>query len=312
MSSNSTISSVSPAAARDPDVPASGYTPQTNVQATNGQSAKSSRDDTSDVNGSSQSSSSRGNLHHRHFQQNPAQLMSFMSNLFQGPSDSNAHPPLPPNGLMSTMTNPFGPAAPSGDPAASYSHGSSDNHHTSSGLLPMFEHAQSQSHPRDSTARHPQQQGSLNNTINRMDMHHRPSFGNPYSVPGYDPDPIMAHHFPDSRFNGSPGGATSSAAAPNSLGIDGINGHAHHEGDNGDQDDQLTLHDPHQNQQQQQQPLSYDPYQVKHRKRTSPEQLAVLESSFAENPKPSAMTRKLIAEQIGMTPRSVQVWFQNR
>lgn len=52
--------------------------------------------------------------------------------------------------------------------------------------------------------------------------------------------------------------------------------------------------------------------QVKHRKRTSPEQLSVLEKSFDENCKPSAVTRKLLADQIGMTPRSVQVWFQNR
>lgn len=58
--------------------------------------------------------------------------------------------------------------------------------------------------------------------------------------------------------------------------------------------------------------MAYDPYQVKHRKRTTPEQLSVLERAFDENSKPSAVARKMIADQIGMTPRSVQVWFQNR
>ncbi len=58
--------------------------------------------------------------------------------------------------------------------------------------------------------------------------------------------------------------------------------------------------------------MIYDPYQVKHRKRTTPEQLGVLERAFDENNKPSAMARKQMAELVGMTPRSVQVWFQNR
>ncbi|KAJ9115916.1 hypothetical protein QFC22_005059 [Naganishia vaughanmartiniae] len=58
--------------------------------------------------------------------------------------------------------------------------------------------------------------------------------------------------------------------------------------------------------------MVFDPYVVKHRKRTSPEQLAILEDAFEENQKPTADARKLIAEKIGMTPRSVQVWFQNR
>lgn len=52
--------------------------------------------------------------------------------------------------------------------------------------------------------------------------------------------------------------------------------------------------------------------QVKHRKRTTPEQLAVLEKAFLEATKPTASARKTIADMIGMTPRSVQVWFQNR
>ncbi|KAJ9108573.1 hypothetical protein QFC19_002289 [Naganishia cerealis] len=58
--------------------------------------------------------------------------------------------------------------------------------------------------------------------------------------------------------------------------------------------------------------MAYDPYVVKHRKRTTPEQLAVLEHAFEETPKPTVNARKLIAEKIDMTPRSVQVWFQNR
>ncbi|GHJ90229.1 hypothetical protein NliqN6_6631 [Naganishia liquefaciens] len=58
--------------------------------------------------------------------------------------------------------------------------------------------------------------------------------------------------------------------------------------------------------------LTYDPYMVKHRKRTTTEQLAVLEKAFDDGAKPTASTRREIAEKIGMTPRSVQVWFQNR
>lgn len=38
----------------------------------------------------------------------------------------------------------------------------------------------------------------------------------------------------------------------------------------------------------------------------------MLEKAFLEATKPTASARKTIADMIGMTPRSVQVWFQNR
>ncbi|KAG5859377.1 homeodomain-containing protein [Encephalitozoon hellem] len=56
----------------------------------------------------------------------------------------------------------------------------------------------------------------------------------------------------------------------------------------------------------------FDPYFVKHRKRTTKAQLKVLEETFETNIRPDANMRKKLGEQLGMTPRSVQVWFQNR
>ncbi|BGP16989.1 hypothetical protein JCM10213_007435 [Rhodosporidiobolus nylandii] len=56
----------------------------------------------------------------------------------------------------------------------------------------------------------------------------------------------------------------------------------------------------------------YDPFRIKHRRRTSPQQLKVLEYHFDINPKPDVTTRKNLSEQLDMTPREVQVWFQNR
>lgn len=56
----------------------------------------------------------------------------------------------------------------------------------------------------------------------------------------------------------------------------------------------------------------YDPFFVKHRKRTTKAQLKVLEKTFETNIRPDANMRKKLGEQLGMTPRSVQVWFQNR
>ncbi|KAI5185095.1 hypothetical protein NEHOM01_0600 [Nematocida homosporus] len=56
----------------------------------------------------------------------------------------------------------------------------------------------------------------------------------------------------------------------------------------------------------------YNPFHVKPRKRTSKEQLEVLEKTFATNIKPDAALRKALADKLGMTPRSVQVWFQNK
>jgi len=59
-------------------------------------------------------------------------------------------------------------------------------------------------------------------------------------------------------------------------------------------------------------PTFYDPFQVKHRRRTSKKQFSILEKAFNENPKPNAATRRELAEKLKMTVRGVQVWFQNR
>ncbi|CAB4487768.1 unnamed protein product [Rhizophagus irregularis] len=59
-------------------------------------------------------------------------------------------------------------------------------------------------------------------------------------------------------------------------------------------------------------PTFYNPFEVKHRRRTSRQQLKVLEKAFNENPKPHAAVRQALALKLNMTPRGVQVWFQNR
>ncbi|KAI5164201.1 hypothetical protein NEAUS03_2447 [Nematocida ausubeli] len=56
----------------------------------------------------------------------------------------------------------------------------------------------------------------------------------------------------------------------------------------------------------------YNPFHVKPRKRTSKEQLELLEKTFETNIKPDATLRKALATKLRMTPRSVQVWFQNK
>ncbi|KAL1924943.1 uncharacterized protein VTP21DRAFT_4597 [Calcarisporiella thermophila] len=48
------------------------------------------------------------------------------------------------------------------------------------------------------------------------------------------------------------------------------------------------------------------------RTRASPEQLAVLEDVFATNSSPNSKIREMLAERLGMSERSVQIWFQNR
>lgn len=59
-------------------------------------------------------------------------------------------------------------------------------------------------------------------------------------------------------------------------------------------------------------PTFYNPFEIKHRRRTSKDQFQVLETSFQENSKPNATVRRALAQRLGMTPRAVQVWFQNR
>ena len=51
---------------------------------------------------------------------------------------------------------------------------------------------------------------------------------------------------------------------------------------------------------------------VRHRRKTSPEQLKVLEHWFNINPKPDNHMREWLAAELGMTKRNIQVWFQNR
>ncbi|KAI8888998.1 homeobox-domain-containing protein, partial [Backusella circina FSU 941] len=59
-------------------------------------------------------------------------------------------------------------------------------------------------------------------------------------------------------------------------------------------------------------PTFYNPFEIKHRRRTSRAQLKILEKSFSENSKPNATTRRILAQTLDMTPRGVQIWFQNR
>ncbi|KAJ2238337.1 hypothetical protein IWW45_000167 [Coemansia sp. RSA 485] len=59
-------------------------------------------------------------------------------------------------------------------------------------------------------------------------------------------------------------------------------------------------------------PNFYNPYHVKHRRRTTKEQLSLLESTFKTTPKPTSEVRKSLALTLSMTAREVQIWFQNR
>lgn len=56
----------------------------------------------------------------------------------------------------------------------------------------------------------------------------------------------------------------------------------------------------------------YNPFETKHRRRTSRTQFRILEAAFEDNPKPSAAKRQSLAEELSMTARGVQIWFQNR
>lgn len=48
------------------------------------------------------------------------------------------------------------------------------------------------------------------------------------------------------------------------------------------------------------------------RQRATQDQLTTLENEFIRNPTPTASVRERIAEDINMTERSVQIWFQNK
>lgn len=59
-------------------------------------------------------------------------------------------------------------------------------------------------------------------------------------------------------------------------------------------------------------PTFYNPFEVKHRQKISKSQYKILEKSFTDNPMPNGDTRQQLATQLSMTPRTIQVWFQNR
>ena len=48
------------------------------------------------------------------------------------------------------------------------------------------------------------------------------------------------------------------------------------------------------------------------RQRATQDQLSLLEVEFNKSPTPTQQVREQIAQQINMTERSVQIWFQNR
>lgn len=50
----------------------------------------------------------------------------------------------------------------------------------------------------------------------------------------------------------------------------------------------------------------------KKRQRTSPDQLAILEQIFQTDKMPNQQTRVQLADQLGMSSRRVQIWFQNK
>ncbi|KAI8337036.1 homeobox domain-containing protein, partial [Chlamydoabsidia padenii] len=50
----------------------------------------------------------------------------------------------------------------------------------------------------------------------------------------------------------------------------------------------------------------------KHRRRVSSQQYDVLEEEYRINTKPNASKRHQLAERLGMAPRTVQIWFQNK
>ncbi|KAI8920852.1 homeobox domain-containing protein, partial [Powellomyces hirtus] len=56
----------------------------------------------------------------------------------------------------------------------------------------------------------------------------------------------------------------------------------------------------------------YNPFCHKTRHKTTKDQLQVLELSYVNNRKPDAKEREMLARRIDMTPRGVQIWFQNR
>jgi len=59
-------------------------------------------------------------------------------------------------------------------------------------------------------------------------------------------------------------------------------------------------------------PSDDDLLNKKKRQRTSPDQLAILEQIFTTDKMPNQQTRVHLADQLGMSSRRVQIWFQNK
>ncbi|KAG1466789.1 hypothetical protein G6F56_004621 [Rhizopus delemar] len=59
-------------------------------------------------------------------------------------------------------------------------------------------------------------------------------------------------------------------------------------------------------------PISSDNDSKIKRKRASPDQLTVLNRVFSQTYFPSTEVRRSLGKQLGMSPRTVQIWFQNK
>ncbi|KAI8880144.1 homeobox-domain-containing protein [Backusella circina FSU 941] len=55
-----------------------------------------------------------------------------------------------------------------------------------------------------------------------------------------------------------------------------------------------------------------DSASARKRTRASPDQLAVLEKTFSLNPSPNNRVREQLSQELNMSERSIQIWFQNR
>ncbi|KXN65856.1 homeobox-domain-containing protein [Conidiobolus coronatus NRRL 28638] len=56
----------------------------------------------------------------------------------------------------------------------------------------------------------------------------------------------------------------------------------------------------------------YNPHFTRSRTRLSDYQTALLEQMYLTTNNPQLSTRKQLSQQLGMSPRTIQVWFQNR
>lgn len=59
-------------------------------------------------------------------------------------------------------------------------------------------------------------------------------------------------------------------------------------------------------------PTDVIPDAPRKRTRATPEQLNILEKTFTVNPSPNSRIREQLSHELGMSERSIQIWFQNR